>query len=49
MDNLGLTAENMDAIRVRTKEADIILKHANMSVKKWCTLEVMWISRKKIR
>ena len=35
MDDLGLTAENMDAIRVQTKEAYIILKQANMRVKKW--------------
>ena len=35
VDDLGITAENMDVLRRRTREADIILKHANMQVKKW--------------
>ena len=35
VDDLGLTASGKEELEVRTKEADIILKHANMKVKRW--------------
>ena len=35
VDDLGIAAENSELLRKRTKEADAILKHANMAVKKW--------------
>ena len=35
VDDLGLTARNQEDLKKRTLEADIILKHANMRVKKW--------------
>ena len=35
VDDIGLTAENKSTLMERTKEADAILAHANMKVKKW--------------
>ena len=35
VDDLGLTAEDQDELKKRTIEADSILLHANMHVKKW--------------
>ena len=35
VDDLGLTAENENELKKRTMEADTVLKHANMHVKKW--------------
>ena len=35
VDDLGLTDKTMDMLRKRTYEADEILKHANMRVKRW--------------
>ena len=35
VDDVGLTAEDSSMLKQRTSEADIILKHANMAVKKW--------------
>ena len=35
MDDLGLTAESRKDVIERTKQADMILAHANMKVKKW--------------
>ena len=35
VDDLGITAGDQNSLRSRTAEADVILKHANMQVKKW--------------
>ena len=35
VDDLGLTGNNMNDLRQRTMEADCVLKHANMHVKRW--------------
>ena len=35
MDDLGIAAGDSELLRKRTEEADAILKHANMAVKKW--------------
>ena len=35
VDDLGMTAESDQEIKTRTNEADEILEHANMFVKKW--------------
>ena len=35
VDDLGLTAKNLRVLKQRTEEADQILSHANMRIKKW--------------
>ena len=35
MVDLRLTAYNLETLKKRTQEGDIILQHANMKVKRW--------------
>ena len=35
VDDLGLTGNSMEEIKARAEEADVILTHANMQVKRW--------------